>query len=311
MNSYRKIVYLLLLSAMLVSPVATTYANEPLKVVASFSILGDIVKQVGGDAVSVSVLVGLESDAHVYRATPADARKVQQAQVLVVNGLGFEGWLSRLEQSSGFVGVKVVATDNAQLMSGHSEDHEGHGDSDHAHDDNEMYDPHAWHSIANVIVYTRNIMRGLVEASPEQQEYFLARAEDYIQKLELLHKELKDSVATIPVAQRMVITSHDAFSYLGRDYGFTFYSPQGISTESEPSAKDVALLIRQIRDQKVKAVFVENVTDARLIRQIASETEATVGGTLYSGALSTQDGPAASYIDLMRHNVTTLVAALK
>ena len=313
-----------MLISLVLGCVSTSFGQEPLKVVASFSVLGDIVEQIGGDAVSVSVLVGIDSDAHVYRAKPADAKKVQQAQVLVVNGLGFEGWMTRLEQSSDFQGVKVVATDNITLLHGHEEDHvvsndENHAEnhandsdhSDHDHDSPGGFDPHAWHSIENVIVYIQNITAGLISASPDQKAVFTNRAEQYIAVLLELDRELGDLVASVPESQRVVITSHDAFAYLGKAYGFRFYSPQGVSTESEPSAKDVALLIRQIREQQVKAVFIENVTDARLIRQIAAETEARVGGTLYSGALSSKEGPAASYIDMMRHNVITLVAALK
>ncbi len=307
-NIRKNISALICVFAVLIS--GRVLADERVKVVASFSILGDIVQEVGGDLVEVTVLVGPDSDAHVYRAKPIDARKVHDADLLVINGLGFEGWMTRLEQSSGFQGIKVVASDGISAKPSEEHGHEDDGEDNDDHHDGDV-DPHAWHSIGNVIQYANNISRALAQFQPENAAVFQQQFAQYKAKLEALDAELRAQVALIPEQRRTVITSHDAFAYLEQAYDFHFLSPQGVSTESEPSARDVAQLIRQIRQQNVKAVFLENVTDARLIQQIANETGVKAGGVLYSGALSSLEGAAPDYLTMMRHNVETLVNALR
>ncbi|TCS41594.1 metal ABC transporter substrate-binding protein [Reinekea marinisedimentorum] len=283
--------------------------EKKIELVASFTVLADIAEEIGGEYVEVSSIVGINSDTHVYRARPADARKVVHADILVMNGLGFEGWLERLVQSSGFQGQKIVVTDGLTVIH-HDEDESEEGDhfelGGHNHDD----DPHAWHSLDNGIAYATAIADGLKKAVPEHQAYFQQRLASFTEQAEQLDVELKQMISSLPENNRRVITSHDAFSYLGEAYGLEFISPQNVSTESEASARDVAMLIRQIREQNIAAVFLENISDDRLMKQIAQETGATIGGTLYSGALSDENGPAPTYLDMMRHNVTTLVQAL-
>ena len=315
---------------------ATAQSDGPIPVVATFSILGDMVKRIGGEHIAVTTLVGADGDTHVYQPTPADARAVSEAKVLVVNGLQFEGWLDRLIDASDFRGVRVVATRGIEPIAfedehddhakaAHDDDHEEHAEAamhDHDDDDEEhaeaghddhhhgAFDPHTWQSLRNAAVYVDNITAALAKADPANAGVFYRNREAYVAEIETLDSEIREILARLPAGSRTVVTSHDAFRYFGRDYGLTFIAPQGLSTESEASAKDVAGLIQQIRDGGIRAVFIENIGDPRLLRRIADETGAAIGGTLYPGALSGSDGPAPTYLDMMRHNAMTLAQAL-
>lgn len=304
---------------------AAAQADSPIPVVTTFSILGDMVERIGGDQVAVTTLVGPDGDAHVYQPTPAAARAVSEAKILVVNGLEFEGWLDRLIDASDFSGLRVVATDGVSAIAyeedadheehaakeGHDHDHEAHEEAGaHDHHDHGAFDPHAWQSLANAVIYVDNITAALAKADPEHAGAFYRNRAAYVAEIEALDAEIRAIVGALPLDRRTIVTSHDAFQYFGRDYGLAFLSPQGISTESEASARDVARLIERIRDEGISAVFLENIADSRLLERIAEETGATIGGTLYPGALSGPDGPAPSYLDMMRHNATTLARAL-
>ena len=280
-----------------------SFAQEKLPVVASFSILADFVKQVGGDRVAVTSLVGPNGDAHVYSPTPADAKAMAAAKLVVINGLHLEGWLPRLIKSSGTKAPEVTATKGIKPIEA-AEEGGGHG-HDHGHDD-----PHAWQSIANARIYVANIRDALDAADPAGKASYDANAAAYLAKLDGVEGEVKAAIARIPAERRKAITTHDAFGYFMKAYGIEFIAPQGVSTESEASARDVARIIRQIKAQKVPAVFLENVTNPRLIEQIAREGGAKVGGTLYSDALSDASGPAGTYIDMMKHNISEIEKAL-
>jgi zinc/manganese transport system substrate-binding protein len=283
---------------------APARAQQRLDVIATFSILGDFVKNVGGDRVAVESLVGPNGNAHVYAPSPGDAKKVADAKVVFVNGLGFEGWLERLVKASGTKAPVVVATTGIKPR-------EGAGDHGHDHDhDHGRADPHAWQSVANAKIYVANIRDALIAADPAGKDAYDANAAAYLAKLDALDREVRDVVAKIPAERRHVITSHNAFGYFQDAYGISFTAPQGVSTEAEASAKDVAAIISQVKKQKAAAVFLENVTDPRLVQQIARETGAKVGGTLYSDALTDDKGDAPTYIDLIRHNLRQLAAAL-
>jgi len=274
--------------------------KDRLKVVASFSILGDFVKNVGGDRVDVASLVGPNGNAHVYAPSPADAKKVADARLVFVNGLGFEGWLDRLIKASATRATIVVATKGIKPRA-------RGGDHDHDHGG---ADPHAWQSVANAKIYVANIRDALIAADPAGKSVYQANAAVYLGKLDALEREVRDVIGKIASERRRVITSHNAFGYFEDAYGIAFIAPLGVSTEAEASARDVAALVRQIRRQRAAAIFLENVTDPRLIEQIARETGAKVGGTLYSDALTDDRGDAATYIDLIRHNLKQLAAAL-
>ena len=274
-------------------------AQEKLKVVATFSILADFARNVGGDRVAVSALVGANGDAHVYQPTPGDAKTLADAKVVLLNGLGFEGWINRLVKASGTKAAMATATKGVKPRK--AEDDHGHG-----HD----ADPHAWQSVANAKLYVANIRDALTAADPAGKDAYAANAAAYLAKLDALENEVKAAVAAIPADRRKIITTHDAFGYFGAAYGVSFIAPQGVSTEAEVSAKDVARIITQIRKQKIPAVFLENVTDKRLLERIGAEGGAKIGGTLYSDALTDEKGPAPTYIDMMRHNVKQLSAAL-
>jgi zinc/manganese transport system substrate-binding protein len=281
-------------------------AQEKLPVVATFSILGDFVKNVGGDRVSVTLLVGPEGDAHVYQPSPADAKKLAGAKVIFVNGFKFEGWIDRLIKASGSKASLVVATKGIKPREMAEEDHDAKKGKTPEHG----VDPHAWQSIANARVYVANIRDALIAADPAGQEIYQKNAADYLAKLAAVETEVKEGIAKIPAERRKIITSHDAFGYFGATYGFEFIAPQGVSTETEVSARDVAKIIRQIKAQKIPAVFIENISDPRLMQRIADETGAKIGGKVYSDALSAEGGPAATYIDMMRHNIRQFSAAL-
>ncbi len=311
---------------------ATPAAAPQIPVVASFSILGDFVKEVGGDRVAVTTLVGSNGDAHVFQPAPADAKKVAGAKVVFVNGLGFEGWIDRLVKASGTKADVVVATkgiepremaeeeDSHEAAHDHdkADDHDKHAegkaqDHDHAHDhahDHGGIDPHAWQSVGNAKRYVANVRDALIAADPAGKAAYEANAAAYTAKLEALDAEVKAAVAKIPADKRRIITSHDAFGYFGAAYGIEFVAPQGVSTEAEASAKDVARIIRQIKVEKIPAVFVENISDPRLVKRISDETGAKIGGELYSDALSDDKGPASTYIDMMNNNVRELSSAL-
>jgi zinc/manganese transport system substrate-binding protein len=266
---------------------------EPLKVVASFSILGDLVRSAGGDRVEVTTLVGPDSDAHVYSPTPADAKKIADAKLIIVNGLGFEGWLPRLVQSSGSKAKIVTASDGITPLRLGTD-----------------ADPHAWQSVGNAKIYVANIRTALSAADPANAERYRANAEAYLAKLDALEREVRDAVAKLPPARRKVISTHNAFGYFAASYGIEFIAPLGVSTESEPSARDVAKIITQVKQAKIPAVFLENVTDPRLMQRISAETGAKVGGTLYSDGLTGEKGDAPTYIDMVRHNIKALTRAL-
>ena len=273
-------------------------AAEKLKAIASFSILADLVKQVGGDHVDVTAIVGPDGDAHVFQPSPLDAKAVADAQLVVINGLGLEGWTARLIQSSGTKAPVVVASKGVRPLQGEGED-------------KGKADPHAWQSIANVKIYVANIRDGLMSADPTDKADFDTNANAYLAKLDQLETEVKAAIASIPPKNRKIITTHDAFGYFGRAYGMTFIAPQGVSTETEPSARDVAKIIRQIKAQHIPAVFLENISDDRLMQQIARETSAKIGDKLYSDALSKHGAGAGTYLDMMRNNVAAFAKALQ
>jgi zinc/manganese transport system substrate-binding protein len=269
------------------------HAQDKINVVASFSILGDFVRNVGGDRVSVTTLVGPSSDVHVYTPAPADAKKIADAKLVIVNGLGLEGWLPRLVQSSGSKAAIVAATDGIAPRRLGSD-----------------ADPHAWQSVANAKIYVANIRDALSAADPAGAATTRANADAYLARLDALDREVREAIAQIPQARRKVISTHDAFGYFAAAYGIAFVAPQGVSTESEASARDIAAIITQIRTAKIPAVFLENISDPRLMNRIAAETGAKIGGTLYSDSLTGEKGDAPTYIDLVRHNIKALTSAL-
>lgn len=278
-------------------------ANAPVmaktvNTVASFSVLADIVKQVGGDHVNVTTLVGPDGDPHTFQPSPKESVVINKAEVVFTSGLGLEGWMDRLVTASGYKGEVIVASDgvSSRIMQ---------------EDGEEVTDPHAWNSAANGAIYARNVMNALVAVSPEDAEYFKQRGNAYIEQLNKLDAWAKDEFSGIDKTQRKVLTSHDAFGYFGAQYGVEFLSPQGISTESEASAKEVAELIQQIKDQGVHAYFIENQTDPRLVEQIASATGAKNGGELYPEALTENSGDADTYVDAFKHNVKVMIRSMK
>lgn len=277
---------------------ATEPVNAPaLKVVATFSLLADIAREVGGPAVEVSALVGPNADAHVFEPTPSDVRRVAGADVVITNGLRFEGWIDRLIKASGYRGPVVIASRGVALrqLSGGA-------------------DPHAWQDLANGQRYADNIRAALVAAlaarSPVRAAEVEVRAAAYQQRLAALDLDIRARISALPAERRRVITSHDAFGYFAAAYGITFIAPRGWTTGSEPSAEAVARIVRQARQAKASALLVENISDPRLIERIAREAGLKVGGELYSDALSLPGTEADTYMKMFEHNVRTLVEAM-
>ncbi|MGD1883338.1 MAG: metal ABC transporter solute-binding protein, Zn/Mn family [Paracoccaceae bacterium] len=264
-----------------------------MKVVASFSILGDMVEQVVGDHAQVTTIVGPDADAHVYQPSVADAKAVAGADIIFVNGLGFETWSDTLISESGTDGAVFVATEGVTpvLVDGET-------------------DPHAWNALANGVIYVQNITAAMSEAMPDHADDFKANSDAYIAQLTALDAETKAKLAGLPTDRRTVVTAHDAFGYLADAYGLNFLAPVGIDTEAEPSAQELAALITQLRDEKVAGLFVENITSPALVQQISDETGIEIGGRLFSDALSERGGPATSYLAMFEHNLGTLLEAL-
>ncbi|MEJ6666182.1 MAG: metal ABC transporter substrate-binding protein [Alcaligenes aquatilis] len=311
---------------------------EPLRVVSSFSILNDMVKEIGGDKVMASTIVPANGDAHSFEPRPSDAKTLAKAQLLVVNGLEFESWLPRLQQAAGYKGPQVVATEGITPLAfeGGADDHADH-DHDHDHDHEPAHDhaqdhehapekdhsghehshqhgsqdPHAWQSLDLAQIYVRNISKGLEQADPANAQYYQGRAKDYAQRIQELDDSIKTRLQAVPVDKRKVITSHDAFSYMGKAYNIRFIPLVGVSSQAEPSARDIAQIIQQARSEQIQAIFVENTVSAKLVEQVARETGAKVGGTLYSDALGVPGSGVDTYLGMMRSNTDQLIKALQ
>jgi zinc/manganese transport system substrate-binding protein len=276
-------------------PLALRAQVPAMRVVASFSILADMAQELAPAGVQVTALVGPDSDAHVYEPSPADGKRLAQADLVVINGLGFEGWIERMVKVSGYRGPVAVATQGIQPRSG------GHHDSD----------PHAWQDLALARRYSANISAAFAQRWPDRRNEINRRSADYLARIEALDAQVRAWLSAVPRAQRRVITSHDAFGYFGAAYGVDFLAPQGWNTHSEPSAAAVARLIRQIKTDGVRAIFIENISDPRLVERIAREGGVRIGGTLYSDALSKPNGPAPTYLRMFEHNARSLVTALQ
>jgi zinc/manganese transport system substrate-binding protein len=265
-------------------------ATDKVAVTASFSILGDLVRVVGGERVAITTLVGPNEDAHVFEPKPANVKAIVRTQLLVTNGLGFEPWATKLTKAAGYQGETVVASTGVKARPS---------------------DPHAWQSPNNVERYVRNIAAGLAKVDPSGAAIYNANADAYVKELQALDAWAKAQFADILVVKRKVITSHDAFGYFGAHYQIQFIAPQGINTEVEPSAKQVAVLIKQIQREKIKAIFIENMSNPKLLAQLSKDAGATVGASLYADALSGPDQPGATYLQMMRHNVAQLAAGMR
>lgn len=276
---------------------SVTASARTLDVVTSFTVLGDVVQQVGGNHVKVKTLVGPDGDPHEFEPSPADARSLRAADIAFVSGEGLEGWMDRLIKASGYKRTPIVASEGVKTRT--------------MDEDGKMVtDPHVWNSPVNVLVWVDNIEKALIAADAEDATTFKANADNYRKKLQALNSYAHSKLDAVPETKRKILTSHDAFGYFGREYKVTFLSPLGVSTETEASAADVGKLINQIKSEGVKAYFIENSNDPKLVKQIAAATGAKPGGELYVEALSKEGGPASTYEKMFRYNVDQVVAAL-
>ena len=282
-----KNIFLIILISIL--PTLAHAAEKP-KIVASFSIIGDMAHEIAGDNIELKTLVGANGDAHEYEPTPTDVKVIASADLLLINGLKFEGWIERLIKSANYKGKVIVVSNGSKLIEN---------------------DPHAWQDLNNGKTYVENIKNALVEIDKSNADKYQKNATAYNTKLTELDSWVKSEISKISSEKRSVITTHDAFQYFAEAYGINFISALGISTSSQASAKDIAKLIEQIRNKKVTALFLENISDSRLIKQLEKDTGAHIGGTLYSDSLSASDEPAASYIEMFKHNVQEFVGAMR
>lgn len=285
-------------AALAVAASAGASAQTPISVTTSFSILGDLVHMVGGNRVAITTLVGPNEDAHVFEPKPADAKAILQSRLVVSNGLGFEPWMEKLVKSAGYRGVSVIASTGVQPRKMEDDGHT-------------ITDPHAWQNPANVIVYVNNIRKALEQLDPAGAAVYQANTSAYVAKLHALDTWAASQFAAVPADKRKVITSHDAFGYFAARYQLRFLAPQGMSTDGEASAKQVATLISQIQREKIRAVFLENMANPKLLEQLSKEAQVVPGDTLYADALSAADQPGASYLKMARHNITALVSGLQ
>jgi len=294
------------------------HAQARVPVVASFSILGDMTATIGGDRIELRTIAGPDADAHGFQPRPSDAVALRGARLVIRNGLGFDAWIDRMLRAANHRGTVVTATEGIapRMMEGHH--HHGHGHDhgagrrqQHSVGPRRVPDPHAWQDLRHGQAYVRTIAAALAAADPDGAAAYRANAEGYVARLAALDAWVRAQVATVPEPRRRVVTSHDAFGYLGDAYGIAFLAPQGVSTEAEPSAQQVARLIRQIRDERITAVFMENMANPATLRRVAAEAGVTVGGRLYADALSPPDGPAPSYEAMFRHNLGLLVPAMR
>ncbi|MBM3555714.1 MAG: metal ABC transporter substrate-binding protein [Alphaproteobacteria bacterium] len=303
---------LLLAALMGLAQVALPAAGQ-VKVVASFTLLADMAREIGGPDVEVRSLVGPDADAHVFQPTPADAKAVAEANLVLVNGLGFEGWMNRLIRASGSKAKVVVVSTGIAPLRMDKDEHEKHvskaGRKKAA--STKVDDPHAWQDVANARHYAANIAAAFAAADPAKAVAHGERAARYDAALAELDAWIKGAVARVPEGRRKIVTAHDAFQYFAGAYGVEFIGVHGVSTESEVSAKTVASIVEALRKSGVKALFIENISDPRLMERIAQETGATIGGKLHSDALSPPGGGAETYIAMMRKNVEALVAAME
>lgn len=315
---YRPLLSLITVSSLLLSaPIAQANSTPPIDVVASFSILANITEEIGGPLVNVTSLVGPDADSHVFNPSPADAKSLARAQVVVINGLGFEGWIDRLVKSSGFKGELVIASKGVtpmnfkeEIKSHAPEPKHSHAKHDHAKHDHDDVDPHAWQDLKNGKIYAENIRAVLVAVLPAARDEINARTKRYIDQIEALDQDSRLRLSAVPAEQRRVVSSHGAFGYFAQAYGVEFFAAQGWSTDREVSAADMATLIREIRKDKVHALFVENMSDPRLMKRISEEAGVRIGGKLYSDALSAPGTAADTYLKMFSSNVNTILQAI-
>ncbi|SNT69854.1 metal ABC transporter solute-binding protein, Zn/Mn family [Psychrobacter sp. LV10R520-6] len=296
MNKFRVITNMIVAGAVYLGAASAALA-QTIPVVVSFTILGDVVKNVGGDHVSVKSLVPPDGDPHSYSPTPQDSKALKSAAVSFVSGEDLETWFKRLARASGGIDP-VVVSDGIKTHSLYE-----HGQT--------MIDPHVWNSVPNIVVWVANIEEALIKADPANAADFRANAKRYNAQLKKTDGWIRHELKSIPRDRRKVLTDHDVFGYYGREYGVTFLAPVGLSTANEPPAKKVARVIDQMKKEKIHTYFIANSSSSQLVKQIAYATGAKSGGVLYPESLSEANGPASTYIDMMRYNTRLIVNAIK
>lgn len=309
----KKLISVLLVFFCATSAFANTQTNNKIQIVTSFSILADMAKNIAGDKAEINTIIGRNSDAHAFEPTPKNVKQLAQADLLIINGLNFEPWLERLIQAAGFHDEVLVATNNVpvlHLSENELESHDQHADHHDEHNHGDI-DPHAWQSLSNAIIYIDNITSALTQLDPENSAYYQANAIKYKDQIRALEKNIYEQIITIPISQRVILTSHDSFGYFGREYDIKFVSITGISSTAEPSAKRIAEISNTIKDQHVVAIFLENMTNNSILEQIAKATNSNIGGTLYSDALADDGSPASTYLGMMRWNAEQIMAAFQ
>lgn len=277
--------------------IGSANAQKRLKIVASASMISDIASNVIGDLHEIDMIVPIGGDPHLHEPTPSNARLVAAGDLILINGLTFEGWINELIENSGTTGDIVTVTNGVNVLTSQTYHNSA--------------DPHAWMDVSNGVIYARNIRDAIIKLDPDNAAVFNANFDSYSKKLISLDKEIEMAIQTIPEERRILITSHDAFQYYGRKYNIRLEAIMGISTEAEAQTADIIRVNRVIKENKVPAVFIESTINPKMVQQLATDNKVTVGGQLYADSLGDTDSPAATYINMLRYNTNTIVAALK
>jgi ABC-type Zn uptake system ZnuABC Zn-binding protein ZnuA len=285
----------LILTAFCMAFISAQAQDKPI-VLSTASMMNDMAKNIGGDNFSYSTVVPIGSDPHLYEPTPGDARACHGASIILMNGLTFEGWLAKLIENSGTEAQIKTITEGVVAIA------------------SEQYtnatDPHAWMSAANGLIYSQNIRDVFIAFIPEKEQEFRSNYTRYKADIEALDQYISRKIASIPEEKRILITSHDAFQYYGRRYHISLEAILGTSTDADVQTSDVQRLNEVIRTTPVPAVFIESTISPRLLGQIAKDNGIVIGGKLYADSLSEEDGPAGTYLKMLRYNTDVIYDGL-
>ncbi len=284
------------LIALLSLVLSNTSTAQKKVVISSASMIWDMVDNIAGDKIENRLIVPIGGDPHTYSPTPRDAQKVASSDLIFINGLTFEGWITELIENSGTKGKTITVTEGLTPIA--SSQYKN------------AYDPHAWMDLAKAQTYITNILQGLIEIDPVNKGYYEENYRNYSQELKDLDAYISKRILEIPEEKRLIVTSHDAFSYYGKRYGLDVQGIIGISTESEAQTSDIVRISNSIKSSGVPAIFVESTINPKLIKQIATDNGVAIGGSLYADSIGEKGSNGSTYLKMMKSNTDVIVDAL-